>query len=279
MKRLLVGAATMLTASLVLAVVLSGCGVEQGAGATTTTTTGPSAGIITIEQALLAERGSTILARGALVAPNGGDVSQMVLASVLLESYPPQAGGATLGLAGLDLEDLVGLSSTGDQPDMAQVTWSDYWMVLGGVIKDGVLEVQQTPRVVTSTVSGATVRFSPVSEPIASGETAWWAFDVRNPGSTPLQLNFSNGQRAEVVLAQGGVEKYRWSAGKGFTEALENVTIQPGKTWSTVINDIIAVPPGDYDLTATITAGMSGAETGNSPGNALPQLSTTIRVY
>jgi len=51
-----------------------------------------------------------------------------------------------------------------------------------------------------------------------------------------------------VVLAQGGVEKYRWSAGKAFTQAVEDVTIQPGKKWSTAVNDTIAVPAGEYDL-------------------------------
>jgi len=279
MKRQIIGMSVLMTLSLALATMLSACGSEPGAGATTTTsTTAARAEILTIEQALLAERGSTILVQGALVAPSGGAVSQMVLASVLLESYPPQAGGASLILKGLDLEDLVGLSSTSEQPDMAQVTWSDYWMVLKGVIKDGVLDVRETPRIVTATAAGATVRFSPVSEPIVSGDTVWWAFDVKNSGSTALQLRFSSGQHVEVVLAQSGVEKYRWSSGKAFTQAIEDVTIQPGKMWSAVVNDTIAVPAGEYDLTATITSWVSGTGTGDSPESSLPQLTTTIRV-
>jgi len=270
----------MVTVSVSLAAMLSGCGSEPGASATTTTsTTTARAEILTIEQALLAERGSTILVQGALVAPSGAaTVSQMVLASVLLESYPPQAGGATLILKGLDLEDLVGLSSTSEQPDVAQVTWSDYWMVLKGVITDGVLDVRETPRIVTATAAGAILRFSPVSEPIMSGDPVWWAFDVKNQGSTPLQLKFASGQHVEVVLAQSGVEKYRWSSGKAFTQAIEDVTIQPGKMWSAVVNDTIAVPAGEYDLTATITSWVSGTGTGDSPESSLPQLTTTIRV-
>jgi hypothetical protein len=278
MRRLAIGMSVMMTVAVTLAAMLSGCGSEPGAGATTTTsTTTAQAEILTIEQALLAERGSTILVQGALVAPTA-DVPQMVLASALLESYPPQAGGATLILRGLELEDLVGLSSTSEQPDVTQVAWSDYWMVLKGVITDGVLDVRETPRIVTATAAGAIVRFSPVSEPIMSGDPVWWAFDVKNPGSTPLQLKFASGQHVEVVLAQDGVEKYRWSSGKAFTQAIEDVTIQPGKMWSAVVNDTIAVPAGEYDLTATITAGVSGTGTGDSPGSALPPLTTTIRV-
>lgn len=267
-----------LIACLALAVLVPGCGSGQGED-TTTTGAGQGPQVLTIEEALLAERGSTVDVRGALVAPNGGSVTEMVLASALLESYPPQAGGATLRLRGLDLEDLVGLSSTSDGSGLAQVWWSDYWMVLGGVIKDGLLEVQQTPRVITATAAGATARFSPVAEPMVSGDTVWWAFDLRNQGSTPMELQFSSGQRTEIVLAQDGVEKYRWSEGKAFTQAIENVIIQPGETWPVVVNDSLAVPPGDYDLTATITAGVGGEGSGYSPGAALPPLTTTVRVY
>ena len=267
-----------LIACLALAVFVPGCGSSQGED-TTTTGAGQGPQVLTIEEALLAERGSTVDVRGALVAPNGGSVSEMVLASVLLESYPPQAAGATLRLSGLDLEDLVGLSSTSDGSGLAQVWWSDYWMVLGGVIKDGLLEVQQTPRIVTATAAGVTVRFSPVAEPMVSGDTVWWAFDLRNQGSTPMELQFSSGQHAEIVLAQDGVEKYRWSGGRAFTQAIENVTIKPGETWPVVVNDSLTVPPGDYDLTATITAGVGGEGSGYSPGAALPPLTTTVRVY
>ena len=160
MRRLIIWASIVMAASLILAVTIAGCGSGQGAGSTTISA-GATGGVLTIAQALLAERGSTISVRGLLLAPSGGDVSQMVLSSALLESYPPQAGGATIGLKGLDLEDLVGLSSTSDRPDLAQATWSDYSMVLGGVIKDGALEVQTIPRVVEGTAVGAAIRFSP----------------------------------------------------------------------------------------------------------------------
>ena len=277
MRRLVVGTISTLSVFLVAVTVLTACGSENGAIETTTTTTGSEAVVLSIEEALKADPGSTILVEGALVAPRGSSATQMVLASALLESYPPQAGGATVALAGLNLDDLVGLTSTSDQPDLAQVTWSDYWFVLGGVIDDGVLRVQTVPRVVTAAAADARVRFSPVSEPVKSGDTVWWAFDIQNEGSTVLRLTFSSGQRGEVLLAQGGLERYRWSEGMAFTQAIEEVTVAPGETWSVVLNGSLTVPPGDYDLTATIVAGI-GAD-GGGQTTTLPPIMTTIRVY
>lgn len=246
---------------------LTGCGtVGPGDGAET---------VLTIEEALAADPGQTVKVTGAVLAKGAGADMEVVLASAMLESYPPQAGGATLPLKGLDLESLVGLTSTADNPDLAQVTWSDYWVVLEGVIDDGVLEVQKTPRVVEVTSAEVRLRFSPVTEPLQSGEQLWWAFDVKNLGDTPLQLTFSSGQRADVILGQDGVEKYRWSADKVFTAAMETVTVEPGRALSIVLNDRLPVAPGNYDVVAVVTAsvGPEGATT------VLPDLKTTITVY
>jgi hypothetical protein len=114
--------ATMLSLLAVVSAGLFACGSAVPGDGTTTTSTGPgddSAAVLTIEQARAAEPGHLIRVTGAVVA-TGTEVS---LASVLLESYPPQAGGATVPVEGLDLDSLVGLSSTADQPDLAQVIW------------------------------------------------------------------------------------------------------------------------------------------------------------
>jgi hypothetical protein len=102
----------------------------------------------------------------------------------------------------------------------------------------------------------------------------WWAFDVTNTGQAPVDLTFTSGQRGDVVLSEGGVEKYRWSDGKAFTEASER-TLQPGKSLPVVLNDTLAAPPGDYDLAAMVTAsiGESGV------GTALPGLETTLTIH
>jgi hypothetical protein len=232
---------------------------------------GPSAVVLTVDQALVAEEGQDLAVQGAVLATDG----KTVIAATLAESYPPQAVGATLPLQGLDLASLVGLSTTAGQPDMAEVTWSDYWLTLHGVIKAGALHVRETPHVVEDTSGIVALRFSPVSEPVESGDQVWWAMDVGNTGTAPVDVRFSSGQRGDVVLSQGDVAKYEWSDGKTFTQAAETVTLQPGKSLSIVLNDLLSVPAGQYDVLARVTAtvGTAGAE---SP---LPGLATTLTVH
>ncbi|MFH1834145.1 MAG: BsuPI-related putative proteinase inhibitor [bacterium] len=257
--------------SLLVAGVLSGtgCGTADPGGSD-----GPAVG--TIEQALAAEPGTVVRVRGALVV-SGADV---VLATALLESYPPQAGGVILEVKGLDLDSLVGLNSTAGQPDLAQVTWSDYQLTLEGVIEDGALEVQKVPRSIESSSQGMRIRFAPVSEPLSAGDALWWALDVKNIDVVPLELVFTSGQRGDVILTQSGVEKYRWSADKFFTEAIETVGLEPGQVVSVVLRDVLMVAPGDYELTARITAsvGPAGGGWDAAPGPPLPEVRTTITV-
>ncbi len=273
MRRLLPGT-KKLGAVLLLVIataVVSACGSTPGDGGGTPE---PPA-VLSIEEALAVDPGQDVSVQGSLVATGSGADQKMVLASVLLESYPPQAGGATLPLEGLDLDSIVGLSSTIGQPELAPVTWSDFWLVLSGPVTDGTLKVEGTPQVFEASAGDVRVRFSPVSEPIKTGEPVWWAFDVKNGGSAPFSLTFSSGQRADVVLSQNGVEKYRWSDGKSFTQAIETVMIKPGDTLPVVLNDTLQVAPGEYDFVATVT-GAAGSQTGGAP---LPEIIGKISVF
>ena len=140
---------------------------------------------------------------------------------------------------------------------------------------NGVLEVQAAPRTVETTFGDVHVRFSPVSEPLTTGSTVWWAFDLENTGTEPLDLTFSSGQRADVVLSRDGVEEYRWSADKAFTEAIETVTIAPGEVLPIVMNDVFGAAPGDYELAAAVTAVVDGEGT----GQPLPTLAMVVTVF
>ncbi len=240
-------------------------------GTSSTTQAGSGSGaVLTVDQALVAEEGQDLNVQGAVLAAGG----KTVLASALAESFPPKAGGAILPLQGLDLTSLVGLSTSAGQAGMAEATWSDYWLTLRGVIKAGVLHVSGTPRVVEDTSSIVGLRFSPVSEPVESGDQAWWALDVTNTGTTSVDVKFSSGQRGDVILRQGDVTAYEWSEGKTFTQAEETVTLQPGKSLSIVLNDLLNVPAGEYDVFARVTAmvGQPGAEA------PLPDIATTLTV-
>lgn len=278
MKRRTTAILAAVTVMIVVTVALSACGSSSDgssastSASSTTTTVGPGADVVlTVEQALSATPGQVIAVRGFILATS----EQTVLCSALAESYPPQAGGASLTVTGLDPEALVGLSSTAGQDGLAEVKWSDYWVTLTGVVNDGVLEVKATPRIVEASAGDVKIRFSPVSEPITSGDQVWWAFDVTNLGETPLELTFSSGQRGDVALTQNGVEKYRWSDGKAFTEAIEMVVVQPGASLPVVLNDMLAVAPGDYDVVAVVTASVEGS----GEAASLPEIRTTLTVH
>jgi len=244
---------------MLVAAATGGCGAEEASDT-----------ILTIDQALNAQPGQAVRVQGGLVATE----SETLLASVLLESYPPQAGGRTIVLEGLDLASLVGLSSTAGQPDLARVTWSDFPVVLEGTIEEGVLTVTETPPVAEAATAEVRVRFSPAGDPLMVSDMVWWVFDVTNLTAQPLDLTFPSGQMGEIVFSRDGVEQYRWSEGKQFLQAITVDTLQPGATRAIVLNDTLALAPGVYDVSATVTAG-TGPQGSAVP---LPEIVTTITV-
>ena len=128
-------AATVI-ALLSAALATAGCGSGSGGA----TSGAPSAEVLSVAQALAAPAGQPIRVRGALIAPEGAAVR---LCSAILESYPPQCGGPSLVVSGLDLSTVPRLTHTND-PSLAQVTWSQGEIVLAGVVSDGILTVQST---------------------------------------------------------------------------------------------------------------------------------------
>jgi hypothetical protein len=101
-------------------------------GEATTTTEKPVGAGMTVADALAEPGGTPVKVDGFLVAAEGGDV---LLAEVLAESYPPQAGGAVLVVEGLDPASVPGAIT-----DMG-VTWTDGAIQLEGTVTGGVLTV------------------------------------------------------------------------------------------------------------------------------------------
>ncbi len=113
--------------ALALLAVVAACGGEAGERA-------PGSGdepALAIEEALAAEANEPLLVRGNLLAER----DEIRLCSALAESFPPQCGGASLRVEGLDLERVGGLTRAGD------VAWTDRPIRLRGVVEDGVLRV------------------------------------------------------------------------------------------------------------------------------------------
>jgi hypothetical protein len=135
-----------LLATLLAAAALTGCGgsdddTPAGGATTTAQTSGIAAGPgISIDDALASGTDEPLLVTGNLLA-QGGEVR---LCSTLAESFPPQCGGASLHVVGVDLEEVDGLITEGD------VSWTDRPIELLGVVendtqgKDDVLTVSET---------------------------------------------------------------------------------------------------------------------------------------
>ncbi|HXV32883.1 MAG TPA: hypothetical protein VD769_02645 [Gaiellaceae bacterium] len=120
-----------LLAALVAALALSACGGDDDSAAgDDTSSAGTSAPVgpgISIEEALETESAEPLLVSGNLLVVNG----EPRLCSALAESFPPQCGGASLLITGLDLTGIDGLIVEGD------VMWTDRPIKLAGVVTDG----------------------------------------------------------------------------------------------------------------------------------------------
>ncbi|HEX2079298.1 MAG TPA: BsuPI-related putative proteinase inhibitor [Longimicrobium sp.] len=66
----------------------------------------------------------------------------------------------------------------------------------------------------------------------AAGDTVLLALQVTNPYQAPVQVTFPSGQTYDFAVRAGGNELWRWSADRGFTAAVQTLTLEPGATWS-----------------------------------------------
>jgi hypothetical protein len=114
-------------AALLVAVLPVACGGDDDdAGGTGTTA-------ISIDEALASDSTEPLLVSGNLLAV--GD--EVKLCYALAESFPPQCGGASLVVDGLDLATVEGLMTEGD------VSWTDQPIELRGVVSDETLTVSE----------------------------------------------------------------------------------------------------------------------------------------
>ena len=91
---------------------------------------------ISIGEAMTSSFDGPLLVNGHLHVQSG----QVRLCEVLAESFPPQCGGTSLVVEGLDLTTMDGLTSEGS------VTWSDQPVQVLGTVEGEVLTVAGTVR-------------------------------------------------------------------------------------------------------------------------------------
>ena len=93
------------------------------------------------------------------------------------------------------------------------------------------------------------------TEPLRSQAPVRWSLVLRNDTPNRLDLEFPSGKDGDVVLSQGGAERYRWSTGRVFTTAVRELSMGPNETRTFALEDPkLPVPPGDYQLVATLAA-------------------------
>ena len=91
--------------------------------------------------------------------------------------------------------------------------------------------------------------------PIQARAAVTWVLVVGNEGPGAVTLAFPSGQDGDVVLRQGGQERYRWSRGRFFTQAFREVELAPGTSRAfTLAGSAVDVEPGEYGLEASLAA-------------------------
>jgi hypothetical protein len=108
-------------------VLLGGCGSDDEPSAPSSAT-GPG---LSIEEAIASDLEGPLLVNGNLLV-EGREVR---LCSALAESFPPQCGGPSLRVEGLDVAQMPNLMTAGE------VSWTDRPVQLLGAVKNGILTV------------------------------------------------------------------------------------------------------------------------------------------
>ena len=80
-----------------------------------------------------------------------------------------------------------------------------------------------------------------------------FAFTVENDGDEPVTLSFRSARTADFVVLDGEEERWRWSEGKMFAQALRSDELAPGET-ATYDGEWSPPEPGSYTAVATLEA-------------------------
>jgi hypothetical protein len=85
---------------------------------------------------------------------------------------------------------------------------------------------------------------------------------VTNAGPQPVRLQFRDGQVYDFAVSAGGREVWRWSADRGFTQALRTETLAAGETrsWNETWRPA-AGSRGEFTATARLVATSHPVET------------------
>jgi hypothetical protein len=124
---------------------LTACGDDDTGTTTTTEPPGDTGRVavgppITVEEALGATADRPHLVTGYLFVYAD---DTMLLADAILESFPPQPGGATIAVVGFSIEGMTGLREAPAGSDLA--FWVEVPVEILGTVSDGMLTYYDNP--------------------------------------------------------------------------------------------------------------------------------------
>ena len=199
------------------------------------------------------EDGSAVLTQGLLIV-----AQDTQLCEFLLESFPPQCGGGSVVISGLETDDVVALQAP---TDAGGIAWTTYPLAVSGTVDAGIVtDAEVAGAIYQEEGNGMRIRLQGVQTPffpqqLRSDETIWWAIDLTNLTDGVIPLTFASAQVAEVTISDGNTELYRWSDGKTFAQEIREIGFASGQTSGAMLNDAFMVTPGTgYTLRAWVTA-------------------------
>jgi dipeptidyl aminopeptidase/acylaminoacyl peptidase len=107
----------------------------------------------------------------------------------------------------------------------------------------------------STNLRGLDVTITANKEVYAVGEPIGLTLRVKNPTDVPILLRFASGQRYDFVIqSAAGEERWRWSAGRTFTQALGEQTVP--QAWEMDYNErfVGRLPAGRYRIRGFVTA-------------------------
>lgn len=111
------------------------------------------------------------------------------------------------------------------------------------------------------------------------GEPVQATLTLRHEGESPTRVQFTSGQRFDLLVRRGGALVWRWSDDKAFVQVIQDVTLRPGETlsfsaaWNQQDLQGRRASPGDYEI-----VGVFLGRAGDAPaGISTPPLAFRIR--
>lgn len=98
------------------------------------------------------------------------------------------------------------------------------------------------------------------------GESVTVRLTARNEGESPTRVQFSSGQRFDLIIRRRGALIWRWSHDKAFIQKVDDVTLGPGETltfratWEQLDLQGRRVDPGEYEAAGVFLGRASDAQ-------------------